>query len=74
MIRRDSEVDLGVWESFDRKDLIVPLDTHVCRVAYYFKLTDTETFFSLKNARRSPLHWLKSFRMILAWVILLYLD
>ena len=51
MIRRDSEVDLGVWESFDRKDLIVPLDTHVCRVAYYFKLTDTETF-SLKNARR----------------------
>lgn len=51
MIRRDSEVDLGIWESFDRKDLIVPLDTHVCRVAYYFKLTDTETF-SLKNARR----------------------
>ena len=51
MIRRDSEVDLGIWESFDRKDLIVPLDTHVCRVAYYFKLTDTETF-SLKNAHR----------------------
>ena len=51
MIRRDSEVDLGIWESFDRRDLIVPLDTHVCRVAHYFKLTDTETF-SLKNARR----------------------
>ena len=51
MIRRDSEVDLGVWKSFDRKDLIVPLDTHVCRVAYYFQLTDAETF-SLKNARR----------------------
>ena len=50
MIRRDSEVDLGIWESFDRRDLIVPLDTHVCRVAHYFKLTDTETF-SLKNAR-----------------------
>ena len=48
MIRRDSEVDLGIWESFDRRDLIVPLDTHVCRVAHYFKLTDTETF-SLKN-------------------------
>ena len=45
------KVDLGIWESFDRKDLIVPLDTHVCRVAYYFKLTDTETF-SLKNAHR----------------------
>ena len=26
-------------------------DTHVCRVAHYFKLTDTETF-SLKNARQ----------------------
>ena len=51
MIRRDSEVDLGIWESFDRRDLIVPLDTHVCRVAHYFKLTDTETF-SLKNARQ----------------------
>ena len=51
MIRRDSEVDLGIWESFDRRDLIVPLDTHVCRVAHYFKLTNTETF-SLKNARQ----------------------
>ena len=51
MIRRDSEVDLGIWKSFDRRDLIVPLDTHVCRVAHYFKLTDTETF-SLKNARQ----------------------
>ena len=51
MIRRDSEVDLGIWKSFDRRDLIVPLDTHVCRVAHYFKLTDVETF-SLKNARQ----------------------
>ena len=51
MIRRDSAVDLGIWESFDRRDLIVPLDTHVCRVAHYFKLTDAETF-SLKNARQ----------------------
>ena len=51
MIRRDSEVDLGIWESFDCRYLIVPLDTHVCRVAHYFKLTDTETF-SLKNARQ----------------------
>lgn len=50
MIRRDSEVDLGIWESFDQRDLIVPLDTHVCRVAFFFKLTDTDTF-SLKNAR-----------------------
>lgn len=51
MIRRDSEVDFGIWQSFDRKDLIVPLDTHVCRMARHFNLTDTETF-SLTNARR----------------------
>ena len=51
MIRKGPEVDFGIWESFDRRDLIVPLDTHVCRVAHYFKLTDTETF-SLKNARQ----------------------
>lgn len=51
MIRRGSEVDLGIWRSFDPRELIVPLDTHVCRVAHFFELTDTETF-SLKNARR----------------------
>mgnify|MGYP000341352402 FL=1 len=51
MIRKGPEVDFGIWESFDRRDLIVPLDTHVCRVAHYFKLTNTETF-SLKNARQ----------------------
>ena len=38
-------------ERFDCRDLIVPLDTHVCRVAYALGLTETETF-SLKNARR----------------------
>ena len=51
VLSRQWEVDLGIWKSFDRKELIVPLDTHVCRVAHYFKLTDTETF-SLKNARQ----------------------
>lgn len=51
MIRQGSEVDLGIWSSFDCRELIVPLDTHVCRVAHYFKLTETDTF-SLKNARQ----------------------
>ena len=50
MIRKESEVDFGIWDSFDRRDLLIPLDTHVCRVAYLLGLTDTETF-SLKNAR-----------------------
>lgn len=51
MVRQASEVDLGIWGSFDCRELIVPLDTHVCRVAYFLGLTDTESF-SLKNARR----------------------
>lgn len=50
MIRKGPEVDFGIWESFDRRDLIIPLDTHVCRVACSLGLTDTDTF-SLKNAR-----------------------
>ena len=50
MIRKESEVDFGIWDSFDRCDLLIPLDTHVCRVAYLLGLTDAETF-SLKNAR-----------------------
>jgi len=50
MIRKESEVDFGIWKSFNRRDLLIPLDTHVCRVAYLLGLTDTETF-SLKNAR-----------------------
>ena len=45
------EVDFGIWESFDCRDLIIPLDTHVCRVARLLELTETETF-SLKNAQR----------------------
>ena len=49
--KKGPEVDFGIWERFDCRDLIVPLDTHVCRVAYALGLTETETF-SLKNARR----------------------
>lgn len=51
MVRKGPEVDFGIWESFDCRDLIIPLDTHVCRVAYLLGLTETETF-SLKNAYR----------------------
>lgn len=51
MIRRNSEVDFGIWNTFHSRDLIVPLDTHVCRVAHFFKLTETDAF-SLKNARQ----------------------
>ncbi len=51
MIRKSSPVDFGLWNSFDCRDLIIPLDTHVCRVAFSLELTGSETF-SLNNARR----------------------
>ena len=51
MVRRNSPVDFGIWNRFHSRELIIPLDTHVCRVAHSLGLTATETF-SLKNARR----------------------
>lgn len=51
MIRQGSEVDFGIWTRFSSKDLIIPLDTHVCRVAYELGLIPTQTF-SLNNAHR----------------------
>lgn len=50
MIRQNSVVDFGLWKKFDCRELVIPLDTHVCRVAYLLGLTDTETY-SLKNTR-----------------------
>lgn len=68
MIRKESEVDFGIWGSFDCRDLLIPLDTHVCRVAYLLGLTDTETF-SLKNARNITAALAEVFPRILVWVI-----
>ena len=51
MVRRDSDVDFGIWRSMSPSDLIIPLDTHVCRMAFLLGLTDRQTF-SLGNARR----------------------
>lgn len=51
MIRPDSPVDFGLWKRFDCRELIIPLDTHVCRVACSLGLIETETF-SLQNARK----------------------
>lgn len=51
MVRRGSEVDFGVWTRMSPADLLIPLDTHVCRVAHDIGLTDKPSF-SLANARR----------------------
>lgn len=40
MVRGPDEVDLGTWRGIPRSALIVPLDTHVARIARYLGLTD----------------------------------
>lgn len=49
MIRTDSPVDFGIWKRMSASQLVIPLDTHVCRVAYLLGLTGSESF-SLNNA------------------------
>lgn len=51
MIRRDSPVDFGIWPHFDPRELLVPLDTHVCQEAFRLGLVATPCF-TLNNARR----------------------
>jgi len=51
MIRRDSPVDFGLWNHFDARDLIIPLDTHVVQMSYQLGLTEA-TSYTLKNALR----------------------
>lgn len=51
MIRPSSPVDFGIWKGMSSSELIIPLDTHVCRMAYQLGLTPTQTF-SLSNAKR----------------------
>ena len=40
VVRRDDGVDLGLWRHPDPAQLVVPLDTHVLRIAYWVGLTD----------------------------------
>ncbi len=40
MIRKNSPVDFGIWQSFESKDLYLPLDVHVLRVANQLNLID----------------------------------
>lgn len=51
MVRRNSEVDFGIWQSMSPADLIIPLDTHVCRIAFRLGLTESATY-SLSAACR----------------------
>lgn len=50
MIRRDSEVDFGIWTHFSPCDLIIPLDTHVSEMAFRLELTKSKAY-TLNNAK-----------------------
>lgn len=39
MIRRNSCVDFGIWQKFDPRELLIPLDTHVHRISIDLGLT-----------------------------------
>lgn len=40
MVRDNSPVDMGLWKWFDKKNLLIPLDTHVMQVATEFGLIE----------------------------------
>lgn len=40
MIRRDDNIDFGIWKEVSPSKLIVPLDTHTARISRYIGLTD----------------------------------
>lgn len=43
MVRPDDGVDLGTWTGVDPARLVIPLDTHVSRIAGYIGLTSRRT-------------------------------
>lgn len=46
---RDDSLDLGLWSGVDKKDLILPLDTHTFKVSQKLGLLDRQTY-DLKSA------------------------
>jgi len=41
---RDSDIDLGLWEGVEKKDLIIPLDTHTHKVSLNLGLLNRKTY------------------------------
>ena len=39
MVRTDSKVDIGIWETVSPSELIIPIDTHVHRMALALGIT-----------------------------------
>lgn len=43
MVREDN-LDMGLWSKIDKKDLIIPLDTHTFKVSQKLGLLDRKTY------------------------------
>jgi uncharacterized protein (TIGR02757 family) len=43
LVRDDGIVDLGLWHIIDKKDLIIPLDTHVFQIATRLNIINKKT-------------------------------
>ena len=46
---RDDNIDMGLWKSVDKKDLILPLDTHTFAISKKLRLLDRNVY-DLKSA------------------------
>jgi uncharacterized protein (TIGR02757 family) len=43
MVRRDDGLDLGIWDGIPPRQLLVPVDTHIARIARYIGLTERKS-------------------------------
>lgn len=50
MIRRNSPVDLGIWDWYSPADLVIPMDTHVIQESIKLGLLPPQSSGTLKNA------------------------
>ncbi len=41
---RDDSIDLGLWSKIDKRDLIIPLDTHTFNVSLRLGLLTRKTY------------------------------
>jgi uncharacterized protein (TIGR02757 family) len=41
---RDDNIDFGIWKKVDKKDLLIPLDTHTFNVSFNLGLLKRKTY------------------------------
>ncbi len=50
MVRTESPVDLGLWTWYSKKDLLIPLDTHVMQEATNLKIIELNSKGKIRSA------------------------